>query len=159
MRPQGTAEELERRRLRAVSLLQEGYGPTEVARMVGADRRSVQRWARRYEAGGDASLKAKPHPGKPPKLTGEQQQQLVEALLKGPKAHGFSTDLWNCPRVGRLIRKLFGVHYCDSGVWRVLASLGWSCQKPEGRAIERDEAAIREWIQKDWPRIKKLPAA
>ena len=104
-------------------------------------------------------MEPKPHPGRTSKLTPEQKRKLVEELLKGPKAHGFSTDLWTCPRVGRVIRKLFAVSYEDSGVWRLLAGLGWSCQKPESRALERNEEAIAAWVAKDWPQIKKLPAA
>ena len=37
----------------------------------------------------------------------------------------------------------------------VLTALGWSWQKPERRAIERDEAAIARWTREAWPRIKK----
>ena len=44
MRPTGSPEELERRRLRALALLKEGLQPVEVARRVGVDRRSVRRW-------------------------------------------------------------------------------------------------------------------
>jgi len=34
-------------------------------------------------------------------------------------------------------------------------ALGWSVQKPETRAMERDEELIRAWLSKDWNRIKK----
>jgi hypothetical protein len=33
--------------------------------------------------------------------------------------------------------------------------LGWSYQKPERRALERDEEAIDRWKRKNWPRVKK----
>jgi hypothetical protein len=39
-----------------------------------------------------------------------------------------------------------------------LCSLGWSCQRPTGRARQRDEAAIRRWKQVRWPQIKKKPS-
>ena len=35
--------------------------------------------------------------------------------------------------------------------------LGWSPQRPTGRAIERDEQAIAQWKRKRWPEIKKKP--
>ena len=54
MRPQGSPEELERRRMRAMSLLRENWPPVEVARMVGVDRRSVRRWKAAYQKRGAA---------------------------------------------------------------------------------------------------------
>lgn len=40
-------------------------------------------------------------------------------------------------------------------VWRILRQLGWSPQRPVGRALERDEAAIEHWKKKAWPGIKE----
>jgi len=159
MRPVGSAEELERRRLRAVDLLGKGQGPTEVARMVGANRRSVQRWARRSERGGTAALAPKRHPGPPGKLDVAQRRRLGAALLEGPKAQGFATDLWTGPRVAQLVRRMFGVRYNPKYVPRLLRSLGWTPQRPEGRAYERDEKAIARWVRDEWPRIKKRQSA
>lgn len=158
MRTKGSAAELERVRLRAVALVQEGNGPTEVARMVGAHRRTVQRWARRHEVGGKKALKAKPHPGPEPKLHEGQKQELARELLRGAKTHGFSTDLWTGRRVAQVIRRRFGVTYHPLYMSLFLREyLHWSCQKPKKRAYERDEKAIQHWVQKDWPRIKKSP--
>jgi hypothetical protein len=50
--------------------------------------------------------------------------------------------------------------WCCRGasVWRLLTGrLGWSLQRPERRAVERDESAIARWIAHEWPRIKKGP--
>ena len=76
-------------------------------------------------------------------------------LLKGARAQGYHTELWTLPRVADLIQKHFGVIYESSSVWHVLNRMGWSCQKPERRARERDEDKIAQWRSKDWPRIKK----
>jgi transposase len=100
-------------------------------------------------------LASKPHPGRTPYLDAEQKQRLVEILLKGPLAAGYPTDLWTCPRVAEVIAREFGVHYHVDYVWQVLRDLGWSCQKPEQRARERDEKAIERWRKREWPRIKK----
>ena len=40
----------------------------------------------------------------------------------------------------------------------LLRQLGWTPQRPVGRALERDEAAITEWKTKRWPAIKKKSA-
>lgn len=155
MRPHGSAEELERRRRRGVALLQQGHGVREVARMVGVSPGAVVAWRDRYPEKGEAGLAAKPHPGRKPKLSARQRQDLVRLLRKGPQAHGYKTDLWTLPRVAEVIGRQFGVHYDPSHVWRILNALGWSVQKPERRARERDEDRIERWRKKDCPRIKK----
>ena len=155
MRPHGSPEELERRRRRAIELLNEGYPPVEVARMVGVDRRSVRRWKATHRRKGNRGIEAKPAPGRPPKLDGKAKKQLERDLLKGAQAAGFPTDLWTCPRVAEWIATRFGIAYHVDHIGRLLASLGWSAQKPQRRAKERNEEEIQRWIKHDWPRIKK----
>jgi transposase len=159
MRTPGTAAELEVRRRIAGDLLLQGKKVAEVARTVKASWSAVKRWKIAVEQGGLEALAAKPHPGKPPRLSEKQKQKLVTILQKGPLKAGYSTDLWTCSRVAEVIEKHFGVTYHPDHVWRILRSLGWSCQKPEQRARERDEEAIRRWRKKEWPRIKKGASA
>jgi transposase len=155
MRPVGTPGELERRRLRAVALLSQGYPPVEVARMIGVNRRSVRRWKAAYRREGHRALVARPASGRPPKLSALQTHRLERELLRGAQAAGFATDLWTCPRVARLIEQHFRVHYHVDHIGRLLHSLGWSPQKPARRAIERDEEGIQRWIKQTWPALKK----
>lgn len=154
MRPRQTKAQLEQRRRKAVRLLKR-YGVREVARQVGVSPGSVERWKTAYEGGGARALRAKPDPGSAPKLTATQQTQLVELLLDGPRAQGYPTELWTLERVAHVIERTFGVHYHTSGVWRLLGRLGWSCQKPERAARERDEDAIRRWRRVTWPKLRK----
>jgi transposase len=156
MRPHGSAEELERRRRRAVALVQEGHGIREVARRVGASPGTVVRWRDAYLASGEKALSAKPRQGaKRWKLSPRQRERLAKLLLKGPLAHGYGTHLWTLPRVAEVIEKHFGVSYHPHHVWRVLRQMGWSCQKPERKAREADDEAVERWRRVDWPRIKK----
>lgn len=158
MRTPGSPEELQRRRERAALLLRQGYQPVEVARMVGVDRRSVRRWKAAVREHGQRALRAKTVPGRPRKLDAFALKSLTRELVAGAQQAGFPTDLWTCRRIAELIRLRFGVHYQVSGVWRLLRRLGWSPQKPERRAVERNEREIRRWVKKEWPRIKKKPA-
>lgn len=153
------AEELESRRLQALEMLRQGLMPVEVARQLGVHRRSVRRWKAAARDGGRQALQARPVPGRPRKLTDAQRRQLEALLLKGALAAGFGTDLWTCARVAELIEQRFAVRYHPDHVGRLLHALGWSAQKPEPRAVERDEAAIGGWVRQDWVRIKKKPAA
>src|SRR3972149_2114056 len=108
MRPTGSPEELERRRLRALALLKEGLLPVEVARRVGVDRRSVRRWKAAARRRGKAGVRARAAPGRPPKLIPEHKRRLEALLLEGAQAAGFHTDLWTCPRVAELIERRLG---------------------------------------------------
>jgi transposase len=150
MRPEGSPAELERRRLRAMTLIQNGYSLNAVARRIGCNASSVMRWRNAFRRGGRPALRPKPTPGRPARLTRSQKARLIRYLLQGPLAHGYRTDIWTTLRVSQLIQQKFGVHYHRDHV-----GLEWTCQKPEKRATQRDEAAIEAWKQRDWPRIKK----
>jgi len=157
MRPSGSAEFLEARRLRAMEYWNQGLQPVEIARKIGVDRRSVRRWKASFLRAGLEAIRSKPLPGRPPRLGRQEKKRLEAVLLRGARAAGYSTDLWTCPRVAQIIHRTFGVRYHVDHIGRVLHSLGWSPQKPQRRAVERDEAAIQNWVKADWPRVKKTP--
>lgn len=159
MRPQGSPSDLERRRLRAMRLLDGGHTVTEIARIVGVHRGSVYRWIDARDEQGLDGLRARPSPGRPPRLSEEQGSELVTLLTQGARAHGWQTDLWTCPRIAQVIESHFGVRYHVDHIGRLMHSVGWSHQRPTRRAKQRDEEAIAQWVKTDWPRIKKTPAA
>jgi len=150
-------EALEQRRLRAARLLQKGVHQSEVARQVGAHRQSVSRWAQQLEAAGVSGLKKAGRAGRKPRLSKEDLRKIERGLKRGPEALGYETSLWTSRRVAHLIEEECGVGYHASQAWRILRRLGWSCQRPTGRALELDEEKIRRWKQKRWPEIKKKP--
>lgn len=149
---------MEKRRKKAGRLFNLGRSAPEVARRCGVARQVAYRWKAAWEHGGQAALASKGPAGRKPKLTGEQARQVTAALLAGPAAQGYKTDLWTLPRVAVLIEELTGVRYHPGHVWRLLGASGFSCQRPERRAVERDEAAIRHWQRGRWPALKKKPA-
>jgi transposase len=155
MKERGTKQEREARRYRAVALLSEGHGVCHVAQLLGVTPGAVSQWKTSYEAGGEAGLRSKKHPGAKPKLSPEERQQLPSLLLAGPPSHGFPTDLWTLDRVAQVIERKFDVAYHPAHVWKILRGLGWSAQKPERRARERDESAVAEWRRSTWSNIKK----
>jgi transposase len=158
-RPIGTPEELERRRRRAVQLLDEGERPTVVARFLGVNRSSVYRW-RQIARADPQALAAQAHPHRPPQLTDEQLQKLEALLIQGPQAHGWPNALWTTERVGALIQRHFRLRFHHDHVGRFLRQrLGWTPQKPERRARERDEKAILDWQSREFPRIAKAAQA
>src|SRR6266403_2482031 len=93
------------------------------------------------------------------RLDAAQLAGVERALRNGPRAHGFSTDLWTLPRVADVIERLTRVRHHPGHVWRLLRRLGWSLQRPTRRARERDEQAIRTWKTRRWLQLKKTPGA
>lgn len=150
-------DESTRRRVRAGRMLLSGKGPTEVAKAVGVARQTVHTWKGVLNEGGIDALRAMGGKGRPPRLDARQLSVLRHNLLDRPTEHGFGTELWTLKRVRLLIERLFGVSYSEVHVWRILGALGFSNQKPERRALERDVAAAAQFKHKTWPALKKKP--
>jgi len=148
-----------KRRVRAGRLLLAGKSPPDVARLVGAPRQTVYRWRSVLESGGIDALRDMSKGGRPPQLGAGELSRLYVMLLEGAPAQGFATPLWTLKRVRQLIEREFGVRYSEVHVWRLLGQLGLSNQKPDRRALERDEEAIRHWRKRTWPALKKTPLA
>jgi transposase len=150
-------EALERRRLQAADLLQKGMSQSEVARRLGAHRQSVSQWAEALREKGRKALRKAARAGRPARLSAEDRKRIERGLKHGPEALGYGTSLWTSARVAHLIEEECGIRYHPGHAWRILRQLGWSCQRPSGRALERDEEQIRQWKQRRWPEIKKKP--
>jgi transposase len=149
-------EGMERRRKRAAAMFERGATQADVARELEVSRQSVSRWYAEWRAGGASALKAAGRAGRMPRLTEAQLGQVDRALRRGPRAHGFATDLWTLDRVVRVIEAETGVRYHPGHVWKLLRDkLGWSRQRPARRAIERDDEAVARWVAEKWPRIKR----
>ncbi len=141
----------------AARLLQRGLSEAEVARRVGVHRQSVNRWAQHLAKDGRRALKRAPRTGRPPGLTAPDLRRIARGLKQGPEALGYRTSLWTAWRVADLIERECGVTYSSVHAWRILRALGWTPQRPAGRALERNEAAIAHWKRVRWPELKKTP--
>lgn len=146
-----------RKRVRAGRLLRAGKRPAEVAEAVGVARQTVYTWKALLEEGGIEALRAVPERGRPAQLDAGQLARVRATLLQSPTEHGFGTELWTLKRVAAVIERMHGVRFGQTQVWRILGGLGFSSQKPEKRAIERDEDAVRTWKRRTWPALKKKP--
>src|SRR3954467_4500232 len=152
MRPKGTAAELERRRRRAVELVEQGESPTTVARILGVRTASVHRWRRMARQ--THGLDAKPIPGRPRQLSDYHLRKLERLLLQGAKKHGWPNQLWTADRVARLIRERFGLTYHPEHVRKILKQrLGWTSQKPQRRAREQNDKEVERWRGDEFPRL------
>ena len=147
-------DEAARKRVLAGKLMLAGQTPAQAAKAVGVARQTAYTWKARLEEGGLEALRSMAT-GRPAQLDKGQRDALATALLQGAMAHGFGTQLWTLKRVRALIERLYGVQFSEVHVWRLLGSMSFSSQKPDRRAIERDDLAVLEWKRKTWPALKK----
>ena len=152
-------DQLERRRMQAAKLLHRGLSQAEVARRAQVSRESVRRWWNQMVIHGSTQgLRKAGRAGRKPHLQSAELDKLEAILRAGPEKAGFQNGLWTLDRIAQVIRDEFQVEYHSGHVWWILKKkLGWSCQRPVGRARERNEAAIRDWKENLWPALKKKP--
>jgi transposase len=151
---------MQERRRRAARLFAAGKrSQAEIARDLHISHQSVSRWFQAWRQDNPDWIRGAGRAGRRPKLDGAQFKQLDEALRQGAQAHGFGTDLWTLPRVAAVIERATGVHYHPGHVWKILAAMEWSLQRPAKRARERNDEGRRLWMVKQWPAIKKRPVA
>src|SRR3954452_13460179 len=155
MRTPGSANELEYRRRLAVQRVADGYSTQEVADFLGVDPSSVRRWLAAFRDRGDAGLAVKPVSGRPGKLSPTQEKIALRWLTESPIHHGFETELWTAARLGQLIREEFGVGLNPRYLSTWLRDRGFTPQKPQRVARERDPLAVAAWLKSAWPRVKK----
>jgi transposase len=146
--------------MQAADMFRRGKRQVEVAEKLGVSQPTASRWYRTWLTGGRAALVGAGRVGRRPKLSDEQLAEVEAALLKGPKANGFPTEMWTLTRVGEVIERVTGVRLGTTQTWAVLRErLGWSVQRPARRAKERNDEAIARWVKEEWPRIKRAPGA
>lgn len=147
----------EYRRKRAWEMHQQGYPQQAIADVLGLTQSGVSHILRRVREGGESALNHHTSPGAPRRLSNEQRQQLLVELAQGAEVHGYKGDVWTTERIAHFIEQRFKVKYHPDYIGPLLRQLGWSPQRPMVRASQRDEAAIREWVTKKWPALKKEP--
>lgn len=151
-------EALEVRRRRAAEMFRRGEKQADIARALRVSAQSVSHWHREWQQDGMRALKKAKRSGRPPKLSAAELKKVERALLEGPRAHGYPTDLWTLRRIGEVIEQQTGVAYHQGHVWKILQSMGWSLQRPAKRPRERDDEALNRWRSQRWPKVKKTPA-
>lgn len=146
----------EKTRLKAARLFQRGVPQATIARKLRVTRTAVHYWRRAWKKGGMKGLRSRGRPGFPSKLTEEKRKMFKQAILKGPQAHGFETNLWTLSRLAAVMHKVAKVKFGHNHTWEIVRSLGFTCQKPQVLAKERDKQAIRAWKEKRLPDLKKM---
>jgi transposase len=146
---------LEVLRVRAVEQVRAGAHPEDVALTLGLHRKTVYGWLAKYREGGTDALRAKPVPGRPPKLASRQIARLY-ALIVGqdPRQLSFAFALWTREMVREVIRREFGVALSAVSVGRLLRTMGLSPQRPLHRAYQQNPDAVARWKTEEYPALR-----
>lgn len=144
----------------AADMFAAGRRQVDVVAALEVSAQTASRWHRAWVAEGKDGLVGAGRAGRLPKLSDEELAQVEQALVQGPRANGFPTEMWTLARVAEVIETVTGIRYSQTQTWAILRQrLGWSRQRPARRAVERDDEAIANWVKLEWPRIKKARGA
>ncbi len=147
---------LERRRLKAGRMFANGETQYAVAKKLGVSTAATCQWHAAWREDKEKGLRSKGPPGFTSQYTTEKKRKLKALVLKGPVKAGYATDFWTVERIRSVAKKELGIDLGIKRTWMTLVELGFSVQKPERRARERDEAAIRDWKLTTFPKLKKM---
>lgn len=151
-----TRSQMEERRLAGARFLQEeNLSQSEIARELGVDKSTVSQWKKTLERAGVEGLKARVSSGRPPRLDEQGEQRLLIDLGEGAVMHGYADERWTLPRIAEVLKKTQGIRYDPDHLSVVMRRLGWSVQRPQKRAIERDEQAVQTWVETTLPEALK----
>jgi transposase len=153
---QSAQEELRRRGVAAVL---SGRTQVEVAELLGVSPRAVSNWMRAHRGGGEQALAAGRRgrrPGEQLALAPWQQGQIAKAIReRNPDQLRLPFFLWTREAVRDLIERRFGLRLALSTVGRYLRRWGFTPQRPVRRAFEQDPAAVRRWLERDYPALAR----
>jgi transposase len=99
-------------RLLAAIAYKNGVTQTELAEWYGVQRRTIYNWLKRFEAEPlDAAVEDARRPGRPRRLSSEQQNELERTLRGAPAEAGYDEAEWTPALVQQFLQDAFGVDY------------------------------------------------
>lgn len=147
--------------MRAVEAVRGGMSQTDAARIFGVTRRAVSKWMQRYRAAGPSALKARKR-GRPreSRLAGHQAALVVRTITdRCPDQVKMPYALWTRAAVQELIERKFGIRVSVWSVGRYLRRWGFTPQKPLKRAFEQNPQAVAQWLNEEYPALRKRAQA
>jgi len=149
-------EEREKVRLKAGKLFKKGFSQADVARKLKVSTAAANYWHKDWDKKGMKGLKTKGQPGFASGLDEKDKKAFKQAILDGPCTHGFETDLWTLPKLTQVLKKVSGFSCSEVWTWHIVRTLGFTPQRPEVKAKERNAQAIEKWQTRTLPGFKKM---
>lgn len=150
-----TQEEVRRK---AVAAVNAGMTQTQAAEVFGVAQKTIWMWLKAFREGGAEALSSRKRgpKGECTKLKGWQAATVCNMIRdRHPEQLKLPFVLWTANAVRQLIQRQFKVRVSERTVRRYLAKWGFTPQKPARRAYERDDGAVRQWLEQDYPAIRE----
>ncbi len=139
--------------LLAILAVMDNQSYEQVAGVLKLNLKTVAEWVRLFLCYGPKGAPRRTSPGRPPKLTKTQKEELARLIEAGPSAAGYSAGAWRTPLVQQLILDRFKVLYNVFYLAQLLTDLGFSWQKAKFVSDHLDEAKRQQWRAQTWPHI------
>ncbi len=133
-----------------------GESVADVTRSLCLGNKTIFTWLKIAREKGIEALAPKARTGRNRKLSSIEEQEVKRWIVgHDPRQYGFDFGLWTRQIVSALIKEKFDIDIKLTSVGDLLHRLGLSPQKPLRRAYERDEIAVKKWIEDIYPKVKK----
>jgi transposase len=143
----------------AIKLRKKGMSCQEVAEIIEVDHTTVAKWYAKYRRDGNNAIKVGQRgrrTGANKSLSLEQEQQIIKQLIdKNPKQLQFKFALWTREAVKHLIKYELAIDMPISTVGHYLKKWQFTSKKPIKRAYQRKDEKTKQWLEKEYPKIKK----
>jgi transposase len=117
-------------RLHGVLLVAQGMTCPEVGRLLGDAPRTVEYWVRRFEEKGLAGLTEGERPGRPPRLSAAQVEDVNRVLRGKPSDAGMRANLWDGKTLAAWIEKKYAIQLGVRQCQRLFRQFGFRLRKP-----------------------------
>ncbi len=147
----------EKIRLQAIRLVRKGKPQIAVAEFLGIKKQVVSKWWRTYQELGIAGLRMKSRANitDKSKVKLEQAKAIKKIILeKTPDQLNFGFMLWTREAVRQVLKRNYKIDIGLSAVGRLLKNMGLTPQKPMKKAYEQSSAAVRRWLNEEYPKIQ-----
>lgn len=142
-------------RLHGVLLVASRQTCADVARLFGEDRRTIQRWVKKFETSGFEGLREGDHTGRPNRLGGEQLEAVAADLRKNPRDFGHRQNLWDGKALSEHLKKHYNIKLGVRQCQRMFSHLGFRLRKPRPRVAQSDPVKIEAFKKTPSPGKKE----
>jgi transposase len=129
-------------RLHGLLLLTSGQSCQQIADLFGEDRRTVQRWVKRFEQTGLEGMRDGERSGRPACLDAKQWTALGRDLRRSASDFGHPGHLWDgkllCAHLKERYKIELGVRQCQ----RIFTQMGFRLRKPRPQVAQSDPARV-----------------
>lgn len=146
-------------RYQVVRLKKQGRKRSEISDITGIHQSTISAWWKLYKSGGKTALKIKkrgPDFGSGRTLSPDQEKALQKEIYdKCPDQMKLPFALWTRMAVQQLIKQLCSIDMPVRTVGEYLKRWGFTPQKPLRKAYKQNPVAVKQWLDKTYPDIKK----